>query len=190
MCQFFSDSNDINFRSKIEVLDDIQINPPTKSQPVTSFEDKVLKHLNDLSEAQKSSEERQTLFEARMEKKMYAFLNDHSLMQGPSRSNQNQTHEWQHQAPVRINDQSRMHGPSRSNHNQTRQRQYHEPAPPVHDAIPDFEDFEEFDQNFPIDKFENVAELEYNIRKDLELKFLLVNLYFHNSTIMCVNNFF
>lgn len=186
----FLDATDVNFRSKINVLEDVLIEPPIKlsSQTATSFEDRVMKHLNDLTKAQKSFEERQFSFETRMENKLDAFLNDQSRMQGPSSSTQNQT-QWQHKKPVRLNDQSRMLGTSRSSQNEN-QWQYQEPAHPVHDAIPDLDDFEEFDQNFPIEIFENVAELEYNVRKDLELKFILVILYFHNYVMFSVSIFF
>lgn len=175
----FLDSTVVNFRSKINVLENISVQPPTilSSQPGTSTEDKFMKHLNDLAKAQKAYEERQSSFETRIEQKLDAFLNDHLRMQGSSRSIQNQS-QRQSQENARLNDHFRMQSSSHSTQNQTHQ-QRQEPAHPVHEAIPDFDDFEEFDQNFPIDEFENVAELENNIRKDLELKFLLVILYFH-----------
>lgn len=178
VCINFLDSNDVNFRSKITVLENISIKPPmsSSSQSGTSFEDKIMKHLNDLTKAQKSSEERQ----ARMERILEGFMNAQMPMhmQAPGRSTQNET-QWHHRKPAHLNDQSSMQGPSRSTKIQTH-RQHQEPDHPVYEDIPDFDDFEELDQNFPIEKFENVSELEYNVRKDLELKFLLVILYFHS----------
>lgn len=38
----------------------------------------------------------------------------------------------------------------------------------------DYDDYEEFDENFPINKEENVGELELSIRKDLSFKLRLV----------------
>lgn len=153
------------------------IKSPTNSQSRagTSFEDRVLKHLNDLTNAQKSSEERQFLFEKHIEEKLNSYMKDHqSRIQGPSRLTQNQE---PYSRPVHGVYQRQHLEPARSIHGVIH-RQYQEPARTVHDAIEDFDDFEEFDQNFPIKKLENVEDLEYTVRKDLEFKFLLVNLFF------------
>jgi len=134
-----------------------------------------LKHLNDLTNAQKTFEERQFSFEARIEKKFETFLEDHkSRTQGRIRSTQSQNedpirrfrdaNQWQNLEPARS---------ARSIPDIIR-RQYQEPAQVVYD----FDDFEEFDRNFPKEEKADVEELEYNTRKNLELKFELVKPFF------------
>lgn len=130
----------------MNVLDDVLIRPATtfSTQNGMSFEERILKDLNDLKRAQKTSEENRLLFEARVEKRLDNFLNDQSRVQGLCGATQ-------------IRTQS-----------------HHHDSLPVPTAVEDFEDFEEFDQNFPIERLEYVEELEWSIRKDLEFKFRLV----------------
>lgn len=177
----------VNPRNKINILDNILIQEaPEKlsTQPSTAFEDMVKKHLDGLSKVQKSLEERQFSFEERIEKKLDAFFNGQSHMHGSNSLRQNQTHQLQHKDRARLNDQSRMmQGPSRSSQNHQLQR---EKRGHCHDVIPDFDGFEEIDQNFPVEVCENVEELEYNIRKDLELKLILVNQKFSKLTTSSV----
>lgn len=142
------------------MLQEILIQSPTKAAP--SFEERVLKHLGDLTNAQKS-------FEARIEKRLDNFEKSHqsqSSVQCPNRLHQNQE-------PIR----STYDANQRRNMEQPRhiRGEYHmPPVPTVHDDTHYFEDFEELDQNFPITKPENVEDLEYNTRKDLDFKLLLV----------------
>ncbi len=124
-----------------------------------SFEDGVLKELRALAENQKS-------FEARIEKRLNNFFNDQSRVQHPYAQNPYVQNPYvQHPFVQHSYDVSRN---GRRNHHQ----QQH----PVASApIEDLDDFEEFDKNFPIRAHENIEELEWNIRRDLEFKFLLVN---------------
>lgn len=151
---------------------------PTTTRPQLAIEDIVKKHLDELS---KAFEGRQLSFEARIEKKMDFFFNNQPRMHGSNRPMQNQTHQLQHQVRAGFNNQCGVERPSRLMQNQNNQWQHEEHDHPVDDVTPDFEDFEALDEHFPIEVFENVAELEYNTRKDLELTLLLVSLYFYKS---------
>lgn len=76
---------------------------------------------------------------------------------------------------MRGNHQSGMQYQSRHNggiRNEIQIRHREQVSPERY--VDDFEDFEELDQNFPVDRQANVEGLEFNIRKDLEFKFLLV----------------
>ncbi len=77
---YFSEPAEINFGKKVNVLEDIPIRPATMitSQIGMSFEERVLKELSDLKKTQQS-------FEARIEKRIETFVNDHSRMQDNSR---------------------------------------------------------------------------------------------------------
>lgn len=131
-----------------------------------SFEDRVLKELCDLKKTQES-------FEARIEKKIETFFNDqlHGNGQSHMHGNGQMRLQGNSQLKMRGNGQSRMHL-SRMQY-QSRQIQHREPVFPEHCAD-DFDDFEEMDENFPVDILMNVEELELAIRRDLEFKFRLV----------------
>lgn len=114
---------------------------------IISFEEAVLSELKELRKSQKESDERLRFFEERVEAKCNAIV---SAMQ--------------------------MQGRNR-NVGQRQERQ--EPVPPTPSMSPaaafDYEDFEEFDEHFPVQSDRNVDELEWNIRKDLTFRFRLVN---------------
>ncbi len=169
---YFSEPAEINFGKKVNVLEDIPIRPATMitSQIGMSFEERVLKELSDLKKTQQS-------FEARIEKRIETFVNDHSRMQDNSRSRFQglQGHVSNSGSRMRGNHQSGMQYQSRHyggirNEIQIRHREQVSPER----YVDDFEDFEKLDQNFPVDRQANVEGLEFNIRKDLEFKFLLV----------------
>lgn len=69
--------------------------------------------------------------------------------------------------------EKKLQGHSGSNPNRPIQNRAR--SPPLEERVPfDGDDFEEFDQDFPIKKSTSVEELEWNIRTDLEYKFRLV----------------
>lgn len=110
--------------------------------------------LMEIAKAQKASEERQSKFEARIEKKMEQFMNGNSQSRNLSAP----------RASSHLNA-----GPNRSNRNR-----YHQE---LDVRKPDWDDFEKLDENFPIDWVANVPQLEEKIRTDLEFQLLLVIIY-------------
>lgn len=102
--------------------------------------------LMELAKAQKASEERQAKFETRVEKKIESFLNGQSQIRSRKVSVQNS---------IRVPNHSnaRMELPNRTNRNR------HQQEIDVH-VMPNWDDFEELDENFPIDWSENIAQLE------------------------------
>lgn len=101
----------------------------------------------------------QESFENRIENKIQTFINDQSTNM---RSNRKSTVHGSDQSHIGL--QSRQYGKA--------QVRYRDPVPERY--VDDFDDFEELDENFPLNTKPNVEELEYNIRKNLEFKFLLV----------------
>lgn len=101
-----------------------------------------MKHLFDIKNDQKKSEEKRLAFEARMVKKWDIFVNDIMHSQG---RNQNRG-QMQHSEPLHADDAVEFTE----------------------------EDFERLDENFPITLQENVPNFEWDLRKNLEFKFLLV----------------
>ena len=111
-----------------------------------------MKRFDDIANAQKLFEDRQSSFEERMETKMNTFLSNQPRaqlssrsvqnpwqnlpMQFPSRSSQNEN-QWQHKE-LTGNDKSHMQGQSRSIQNRSRHWQPQEFDDTADDAIPDF----------------------------------------------------
>lgn len=117
-----------------------------------SFEERVLQELGNLKKSQES-------FETRIENKIEAFIKDHS---SNVQSNRKSSVQGDDQARIRF--QSRQHSKLQVRHRDSVPERY----------VDDLDDYDELDQNFPLDAKHYVDELEYNIRKKLEFKFLLV----------------
>lgn len=138
----------------MHVLDDVIVMPATlPSQECISFEEKMLRAIDDLKKAHEASEQRRLVFEARIDKKVNTFVNEH---RSGSRT-------------LSIGNQIRA-----QNLNSDSFARMRGVAARAQAAIEDDEDFEEFDKNFPVAKKANVEDLEWNIRRDLDFKFLLV----------------
>lgn len=160
----------------VDINNDVLTEPPVKVVSQSGFEETFMKHLADLVKVQKSFEERQALFETRMEKKIDDFLNGQPRMQGPSGSNQNQSRQYRHQEGPNLSIQNQFHqqhqkGPSRSTQNRFNQQQE---AFDNQEDEPDWEALDQLDENFPLDDPMYVPELEYKMRTDLEFHLLLV----------------
>lgn len=175
-----------NIPKNANIQQDIQIRPAvTSPQRGSTFEERVLKELGDLKKTQQS-------FEARIESRIETFINDQTRTQGNGqsclqssgrfRSHDNGRSRFQgnSQSSVQGNYQSGLQFRSRQyggTQNTVQIRHWEQASPKryVHD-FEEFEEFEELDRNFPIRSKNTVPDLEFNIRKDLEFKFLLVNL--------------
>ncbi|XP_037034267.1 uncharacterized protein LOC119073068 [Bradysia coprophila] len=110
-----------------------------------TFEETVLRSLNELKNAQKKQEERQVLFEAKMIVKHDNLVNDLFQTQGRN-PNLGQKKDLE---PVRPE----VHPVN--------------PVPLVED------DFEDLDENFPVRRLRGVEKLEWNLRTNLDLKLRL-----------------
>ncbi|KAJ6642852.1 hypothetical protein Bhyg_07808 [Pseudolycoriella hygida] len=160
-----AEPTEITITKKVNVLQDIQIEPPTtiSSQIGMSFEERILKELSDLKKTQQS-------FEARIEARIKTFSNDQLRMQYNSRPRfhgNGESHMFgNHMSGVQY--QSRQYGGIR---NEIPIR--HRESVFQERFADDFEDFEELDQHFPVNRTSHVEELEFNIRKDLEFQFRL-----------------
>lgn len=101
----------------------------------------------------------QELFETRIENKIETFIKDQSTNIQNNRQSSVQGNGQSH-----IRFQSRQQGRLQVRHR--------DPAP--HRYVDDLDDYDELDEKFPLDAKHYVEELEYNIRTNLEFKFLLV----------------
>lgn len=156
------------------ILEIVSILPTAPSSTAAAggmslFEEKILKELGEIKSNQRKTDERINRLESVQNK-----------LQAPAPVGQNQGHD------LSVTLQSRRHDSVGQGHSRGHgmssfvQSRGHGSMGPSYsnfqECQPDFafDEFEEFDANFPIRKPEQVETLEWSIRSDLEYKFRLV----------------
>lgn len=164
---------DVPLYKPLNLAEDIPIQSATtqSSEGKLSFEETVLKELSNLKKSQQS-------FEARIETRIETIFNDQSQIRGNGRkegngesrlmsNTQRRMESNGHQSQMQLGRGSRQFGGTEIQSRHREQVSYKH-------RIEDFEEFEEFDENFPVTTKPDLESLEYNIRKNLNFKFLLV----------------